>query len=52
MFIFGTERVSLHACAHVGEGQEKGRQRIPSGLGAGNAEPDMGLEPMNCEVMI
>ena len=37
-------------CAHVheqGRGKERGKDRIPSRLGAISAEPDVGLEPTN-----
>ena len=37
------------ACA--GGGEEKGRERIPSRLCAVSAEPDLGLDPVNCEIM-
>ena len=30
---------------------EKGRERIPNRLHAVSAEPDMGLEPTNSEIM-
>ena len=32
-------------------GKERGRDRIPSRLCAVSSEPDMGLEPTNCEIM-
>ena len=35
----------------VGRGRERGRGRIPSRLCAVNAEPNVGLELMNCEIM-
>ena len=35
----------------VGEGREGGRERIPSRLHIDRAEPDSGLELMNCEIM-
>ena len=35
-----------------GRGRERERERIPSRLCAGNTEPDMGLKPMNFEIMI
>ena len=36
----------------MGEGQsERERERIPSRLHTGSTEPDMGLEPTNCEIM-
>ena len=34
-----------------GRGTERGRQRIQSGLCAVSGEPDVGLEPMNYEIM-
>ena len=34
----------------MGEGQRE-RETIPSGLYTVSAEPDVGLEPMNCESM-
>ena len=37
----------------AGEEQREGeRERIPSRLCTGSVEPDMGLELMNCEIMI
>ena len=36
----------------AGKGQkERERERIPSRLHAVSMEPDVGLEPMNCEIM-
>ena len=32
--------------------RERGRERIPSRLHTVSAEPDMGLEFMNCEIML
>ena len=44
------EKERLHARA--GEGQrERGRERIPSSLCAVSTESDMGLYPMNPEIM-
>ena len=40
------ERVHAH-----GRGRERGRERIPSRLRAVSAEPDTGLELVNCEIM-
>ena len=34
------------------EGAERGRERVPSRLHAVTPEPDAGLEPANCEIMI
>ena len=34
-----------------GRGRERGRKRIPSRLHAVSAEPNVGLDPMNCEIM-
>ena len=34
-----------------GAEREGGRERIPSRFHAVSAEPDMGLDPTNCEVM-
>ena len=31
--------------------RERKRERIPSGLHSVSAEPDKGLDPMNCEIM-
>ena len=46
-FIFEREREQ----AQVGEGQIERRQRIPSRVCAVSAEPDVGLELMNHEIM-
>ena len=35
-----------------GGGAERGRHRIRSRLQAVSTEPDVGLEPTNCEIMI
>ena len=36
----------------MGEGQrEREKERIPSRLRAVSAEPNAGLEPVNCEIM-
>ena len=32
-------------------GRERGRIRIPSRLPAGHAEPDLGLDVMNCVII-
>ena len=38
--------------ASAGEEQrEKGRERIPSRLCAVSVEPEVGLDPMNCEIV-
>ena len=34
-----------------GKGRERGRERIPSRLHTVSVEPNMGLEPTNCEIM-
>ena len=34
-----------------GRGKERGRERIPSRLQTVSPEPNVGLEPMNCEIM-
>ena len=34
-----------------GAQRERGRERIPSRLQAVSTEPDVGLEPTNCEIM-
>ena len=34
-----------------GSGRERGRERTPSRLHAVSAEPDVGLELTNCEIM-
>ena len=53
MFIyFERER----ACMSRGEAEREGerereRERIPSGFCTASTEPDMGLEPMNREIM-
>ena len=44
IFIFETER--------WGVGRKKrDRERLPSGLCTDSREPDVGLEPTNCEIM-
>ena len=35
----------------MGRGRERGRERIPSRLHTVSAEPDVGLETTNCEIM-
>ena len=51
MFIY-VERESERGRKKVSRGgAERGRERIPSRLHAVSAEPDLGLEPMNCESM-
>ena len=42
------ERVSKHK---QGRGRDRGRERIPSRLCTVSTEPDVGLKPMNCEIM-
>ena len=38
--------------ARTGEGQrEREREKIPSRLCTASAEPDAGLEPVNCKTM-
>ena len=38
--------------AQMGEGQrERGNKRIPSRMGTVSAEPDMGLKPMNLDII-
>ena len=44
------EREKVCICEQ-GRGRERGRERIPSRLHAVSAEPDTGLNPMNCEIM-
>ena len=34
-----------------GRGKERGRERIPSRICTVSTEPDVGLKPMNCEIM-
>ena len=34
-----------------GRDRERERERIPSRIHAVSSEPDMGLEPMKCEIM-
>ena len=42
----------MRACARAGEGQrEREKERIPSRLHIVSAEPDVGLELMNHEIM-
>ena len=42
----------MRAHVHVsGEGAERGRERIPSKLHTVSAEPDVGHEPTNHEIM-
>ena len=48
MFIFEREREGEN---EWGRSRERGRQRIRSRLCADRREPDVGLEPMNCEIM-
>ena len=39
-------------CAHKqGKDRERGRERISSRLSAISMEPNVGLDPMNCEMM-
>ena len=45
MFIFERDR------EWVGRGRERGRQRIPRGLHTVSAQPNVGLELMNCKTM-
>ena len=45
------ERASTRDCKQ-GWGRERGRERIPSSLHTVSIEPDVGLDPMNCEIMI
>ena len=33
-----------------GRGRERGRERLPNTLPTASAEPDVGLEPTNCEI--
>ena len=47
-------RDSMHACVpkcEKGRGRERQRERILSRLRAVSAEPDVGLDPMNREIM-
>ena len=48
VYLFGRERENVHTRA--GEGQREG-ERIPSRIHTASAEPVVGLEPMNCEIM-
>ena len=50
MFIF--EREGERPGVGRGRERERGRERIPSRLSAVRAEPDVGLEPTNREIMI
>ena len=47
--VFIRERESMCACT---SGGGAARERIPSRVCTVSTEPDMGLEPMNCEIMI
>ena len=49
MFIL-RERVHVHH-TNGGGAETGGRERIPSRLHAVSAEPDMGLDPTNCEIV-
>ena len=46
MYLFLRERESAR-----GGGAERGRARIPSRFYTVGTEPDVGLEPTNCEIM-
>ena len=51
MFIY-FERELESMCTSAGGGAEsEERERIPSRLRAVSTEPDLGLDPMNCEIM-
>ena len=45
------ERERTHVHTSKGRGGERGRERIPNRLCSVSVEPDMGLGPMNHEVM-
>ena len=49
-YYFERERESTHASGGGAE-RERGRERIPSRLRAVSREPDVGLDPVNCEIM-
>ena len=52
MFIFEREReTERQRESKLGRGREKREKRIPSSLQAVSAEPDVGLELTNCEIM-
>ena len=48
---FERERAREHACVSREGQRERERDRIPSRLCAVSAEPDMGLDPTNHEIM-
>ena len=48
LFIFEREREQVH---EQGRGRERWGERIPSRLCTVSSEPDMGLEPVNCDIM-
>ena len=45
------ERGEREQAHEQGRGRERGRERIPSKLHAVSAEPDVGLDLTNCEIM-
>ena len=52
MYLFLRERVCVSVCASRGAAErERERERIPSGFHAGSAEPDLGLDLVNRELM-
>ena len=54
VFIYLRERERERAHARAGEGAERERDaesEVGSGLRAVSTEPDVGLEPTNCEIM-
>ena len=51
-YLFERERESVRLSAQVGEGREKERQNLNHNrIHAISAEPHVGLELMNCEIM-
>ena len=54
IYVFIFERKSVCVCARAGaqqRGRGRERERIPSGFHAGSAEPDLGLDLVNRELM-
>ena len=45
------EREREHAHMQTERGRERGRERIPSRLHTVSTEPNVGLDPMNHEIM-
>ena len=51
MFIFEREREKGEGLRERQRERERGRERIPSRLCTVILEPDVRLDPMNCEIM-